>query len=445
MPVLALQRGFYLIFFAPLIASLAVAGCWYLVLTWSHCRNKAVAGVTSVALGLLLYLGYYHFGLLQIVGARNALRFDLLPTYVQIRMHTDVARDARHPNFRRARPQGPDRVQQAFNWFFFAGELILVTGVLASIGAYCTSRAYCEPCSRWMKAETLKLAPCIGKVLWNALQEERYQDVHTFLGNTSRQNSVGCNLTVEHCPACATEVRPQVVFLTVKDVVAPGDPDPLAAKLRSLFKPKWSAGLRALANQIELYPEEVGALAASFPDLKRHMDTHPNLFAAAQEVVKEVGLAQEPPVPASYHRLARIKPVEPQEAGTVLTRQNAIIQTMIGVLSVFGGFVVAFAPALILATWESQLPGWVMGVAVGWLMLCLVLNLFWILFFPTYFTTRFMLRRTRNAFEYRPNPAVDLNNPDLVFVDIVPRINWGKAMMENATDIGFLELNQAKR
>ena len=41
-----------------------------------------------------------------------------------------------------------------------------------------------------------------------------------------------------------------------------------------------------------------------------------------------------------------------------------------------------------------------------------------------------------------PNPAVDLNDPDLFFVDIIPRINWGKAMMENASDIGFLELNR---
>ncbi len=53
----ALQRGFYLIFFAPLIAALPVAGLWYLVLTWSHCRNKGIAAVISVILGSVLYLG----------------------------------------------------------------------------------------------------------------------------------------------------------------------------------------------------------------------------------------------------------------------------------------------------------------------------------------------------------------------------------------------------
>jgi hypothetical protein len=69
----------------------------------------------------------------------------------------------------------------------------------------------------------------------------------------------------------------------------------------------------------------------------------------------------------------------------------------------------------------------------------------WNLFFARYPTSRFMLRQARRAFELRADPAVDWNDPDLVFVDIIPRINWGKTMMENATDIGFLELNQKKR
>jgi len=56
-----------------------------------------------------------------------------------------------------------------------------------------------------------------------------------------------------------------------------------------------------------------------------------------------------------------------------------------------------------------------------------------------------MLRKTKNAFEFRANPAVDLHNPELAFVDIVPRINWGKQMLENATDIGFLEMSESKR
>jgi hypothetical protein len=56
-----------------------------------------------------------------------------------------------------------------------------------------------------------------------------------------------------------------------------------------------------------------------------------------------------------------------------------------------------------------------------------------------------MWHQTWRAFELRPNSAVDLNDPDLFFVDIIPRINWGKMMMENASDIGFLELDKKRR
>ena len=48
-------------------------------------------------------------------------------------------------------------------------------------------------------------------------------------------------------------------------------------------------------------------------------------------------------------------------------------------------------------------------------------------------------------FGLRPRPAVPLNSPGLFFVDIVPRINWGKPLMETPSDIGFLELDKARR
>ncbi len=200
-----------------------------------------------------------------------------------------------------------------------------------------------------------------------------------------------------------------------------------------------------LVNKVELRPKEIGALAASFPGLKGTIDAHPRQFAETQQAAIEIGQATDPNVTGRGQRLATIKPVEAEDAGRVLTRKNAIVQTIIVIGSIFGGFGLAFAPGTIMFNLQPKPPDWVFGVAVGWMFLCLVLNLFWMLFFPTYFTSRYMLWQTRNAFEYRPSPAVDLKNPDLFFVDIVPRINWGKQMMENATDIGFLELNAAKR
>jgi hypothetical protein len=441
----AFRRGIYLIFVAPLIASAVVGGVWFLALTWSHCRNKRLTAATSILLALLTYLGYYQLGLTQIIGIRNIHRIDILPHYVQFRMKTDLAEDVRFRNVNRGRRAGPDRVQQGFNWVFFGSELVLVAGVVATIGQYCASRAYCESCSRWMTSETLKLAPMTGAALWDSLEEQQYEDVHALLARTSTPNSVGCNVTVEHCSTCAASERPQVVYLTVKDVRVPGTREPFATKLGALFKPRWSAGQRSLVNQVELHPAEVGALVASFPGLRGTVREHPRLFADARAVAQEIADAQKTEAAEWNQRLARITPVEPEDAGTVLTRRNAIIQTVIGVVTIFGGFGLAFGPAGVLFSLDPKPPDWVFGVGVGWMFLCLILDLIWILSYPTYFTSLFMLRKTRNALEFRANPAVDLHNPELVFVDIVPRINWGKQMLENATDIGFLEMSESKR
>jgi hypothetical protein len=296
-----------------------------------------------------------------------------------------------------------------------------------------------------MNYETLKLPPGLGATLWDSLQRADFAAVPQHLTGTSRQGAISGSLTIEHCPHCPAENRSNTVYLTVKDIPIPGTRDPIAAKIGSMLKPKHSAGQRTHADHAELRPEEVGALARSFPSLKNTIEPHPNLFAEVHLAAREIDRAGEAQVDEWTERVARVEAVEPSDAGTILTRKNAIIQTIIGVVSVFSGFALAFAPAGVLSSLDPQPPDWVYGIAVGWLFGCMLLNLGWILFFARYPTSQFMLRQTRHAFELRPNPAVDMNDQDLFFVDIIPRINWGKQMMENATDIGFLQLDKTRR
>ena len=147
------------------MASFAVLGVWYLVLTWSHCRNKWVAATTSLLLALMLYLGYYQIGLIEVVGVQNAHRIDLLPLYVQFRMKTDVSRDMHRPVVKQVRRQEPGLFQEAINWFCFGSELLFVIGLFVAVGQRRTARAFCEPCGRWMESEVLTLPPGIGAAL----------------------------------------------------------------------------------------------------------------------------------------------------------------------------------------------------------------------------------------------------------------------------------------
>jgi hypothetical protein len=441
----AFWNGFYLIFIAPLIAALPVAGVWHRVVTQSHCRNKRLAASTAFALALLLYFGYFYVGLLHLIGVQNARRIDVLPKYVQFRMNTDVAHDVGRPNVNPAGPRGPNRVQQAFNWFFFGGELLMVIGVMVTVAQHASGRAYCESCGRWAKSETLKLSPGVGPTLWDAMQRADYTEVHQRLASTAPQTAIGCALTIEYCPTCPAESRAPAVYLTIKDVASPGSHVRVVDRIGALFKPRTSSGMHTFLDHVALYPDEAGALAATFPGLKKSIETHPDLFAEARSTAREIGRAQEARVSEWKQRFARIEAVDPRDAGTILTRKNAIIQTIIGIVTIFGGFGLAFGPAGVLTTRDPKPPEWILGISVVWLFVGLVLNVIWVMCVPLFITARFMLRQTRNAFDLRADPAVDMRNPDLFFVDIVPRTNWGKAMMENASDIGFLELNKARR
>lgn len=437
---LAFGLGFYLVFIAPIIAALMGAGLWNLILMWSHCRNYRLATTISVLLGLLLYLGYYHVGLMDAFGVQNVHRIDLLPQYILFRMETDVVRDAH--DLRPAPAQGPDTVQQIFNWVFFAGELACVIGMFVGVGAQRASKAYCETCRKWMKSETAGLMLGSGASMWRELGQGNFAAAVQQLSNTAPANPMGCNLVVEHCTACHGQSDLSKTYLTLTDVPSPTLGD-LSAALKPHPKPK--TGVRKIVTQVALLPQEVVALATTFPALQKNIETRPELFAAAQQEVQKIEQAVAVQAQEWPHQYAQIEVLKGPTAKVILTTKNAVIQTVVGIVTIFGGIVLAFVPAGLLFGLMAKPPDWLAAMALVWLFACMILSLGWIMFYPTYFTTRFMKRQSRKAFAARADSAVDWQDPELIFVDIIPRTNWGKQMLENATDIGFLELNKERQ
>jgi hypothetical protein len=64
---------------------------------------------------------------------------------------------------------------------------------------------------------------------------------------------------------------------------------------------------------------------------------------------------------------------------------------------------------------------------------------------PSYFGTRFFRKLHRRELDRRTSLMVDANDPDARFVEIVPKTNWGKIMLENASDLGLLVVDRGKR
>ena len=153
--------GWYLIILMPAVAAVPVMYVLGGAVGLAHCRNPRVGGLLGLAAGLTLYLGYYHVGMVRHAGMDYATRVDVLPTYINLRMHTDVV-SSFPPSGTDKNTDGGDVLR---NWLCFGAELAIVCGLLAWTGGRHAGRAYCETCGHWMHATAL-LLPGRGAEVW---------------------------------------------------------------------------------------------------------------------------------------------------------------------------------------------------------------------------------------------------------------------------------------
>ena len=187
--------GWYLIILMPAIAAAAVMYTLGPAVGLAHCRNPRVAGLLGLVAGLTLYLGYYHVGMVHDGGMDYATRVDVLPTYINLRMHTDVV--SSFP------PSGTDKNTDGgdvlLNWLVFAAELAIVCGLLAWTGGRHAGRAYCDTCRKWMRA-TAVLLPGRGADVWPQIREGVFARMpHSPPPDTKKHRQVGTIILLERC------------------------------------------------------------------------------------------------------------------------------------------------------------------------------------------------------------------------------------------------------
>ena len=151
--------------------------------------------------------------------------------------------------------------------------------------------------------------------------------------------------------------------------------------------------------------------------------------------------------------MAEVQFVPEPHAGTVLTRKGIAIAMLCGLLPVammFGGLGIAAAGAYFTFPDEGNgaavtspqqaagvaliVVGSVLAVVGGHLGLTDALGL----------TSRCLRARARSQFALRPDSLVDPDDPEAIFIEVVPRENWNRLMFETATDVGFLRVDEQK-
>ena len=71
--------------------------------------------------------------------------------------------------------------------------------------------------------------------------------------------------------------------------------------------------------------------------------------------------------------------------------------------------------------------------------------LYWLLRNVTRIASKYVRWRADHEFHARPDRIVAPNDSDAMFVEIVPRKNWGKLMLETASDVGYLLVDERRR
>lgn len=151
---------------------------------------------------------------------------------------------------------------------------------------------------------------------------------------------------------------------------------------------------------------------------------------------------------------AEIKPIDEQYAGRILSSGNVVIGNLCcfaPVVSIFAGLGLMAASAYFLIpeggpkdadeTTQAILGG--LLIFVG--LIITGASAYWGLRNITKLGNWYIRRVARREIQSRPDAIVNPSDPEAIFVELVPRANWNRLMLETATDIGFLFVDESRR
>jgi hypothetical protein len=145
---------------------------------------------------------------------------------------------------------------------------------------------------------------------------------------------------------------------------------------------------------------------------------------------------------------ARLEALDERQAGQIQTpaRRNLAMAIEIVPLLVPLGAVVGLIGYLVYRLVAARGPFSGLDLAVGLGGVVLAIGGIWFAGrFGAVLPARYQRRAARSVVELRPEALFNPADPDVDFVRVVPRVNWGKLMLNQATDVGFLKVDRASR
>lgn len=149
--------------------------------------------------------------------------------------------------------------------------------------------------------------------------------------------------------------------------------------------------------------------------------------------------------------LATVQPIDDSSAGRILCKRTIVV----GNLLVFTPVVLMFAGLGVAAAatywgidedgnqpWVERIPA-LLFIALG--LILAGVSAYWGLRNNTKVGNWYLLRLAKKIIRARSDRIVDPDDPEAIFVEIVPRRNWERLMLETATDVGFIVFDESSR
>jgi hypothetical protein len=153
----------------------------------------------------------------------------------------------------------------------------------------------------------------------------------------------------------------------------------------------------------------------------------------------------------SDETIADIALVPLSQRGRVLTTSAKLLENGLFLFQFLLFTALTFAPATLgalVATWQLFPGNQALSFAPVVLGLGLTVGLGWVLggcMLRKPWSADYLFHKARTELLQRPDTIVDPNDPEAIFVEVIPRRNWGQLALQNAEDIGFLLLDTSKR
>ena len=276
--------------------------------------------------------------------------------------------------------------------------------------------------------------------LVEALQSNSPQALATLFAATEYPSVPNTTVAVDYCPSLKqAALRDCPTFVSVKSIAA----NPQGATIDSFESSKGSL----LVRSVQLTPTELPALLSRFPMFQALTGLTPAI------ALQQLGVKPEPPREKPVV-VADIQTVPPEFAGRVLTAKTKWICAGIAFGALFAMFagigLLAWGATIALPDAKSKRIATPTEKIVGTSMMVVGgLSFFGIgaTFFvdPSWLSNRYLLGRVKTEFARRGSHLVAPTDPQATFVEIVPKINWGKLKLENASDVGLLRLDKERR